>query len=121
MAQLNRTFNKVLYALHSSNLGLNIFMGFETIALDVVGITAITNFAVTIKNNSVSGNITKVIVYVSPDGANWLPYILSLFSGTIGAGLMDSEQFTMVGMFVRISVQSDSDINIDIHLDGNLT
>ncbi len=120
MSQLDRVFPMNLYALHSTNIGINVYSGYETIVLDRVNTPTITNFAITVKNNNNSGNLTKINVYGSPNGIDYFLYADHLFSGVIAPHKIEHREFTMVSLFVRIAVESDADINIDMYLHGSL-
>ena len=109
------------HCIYSRNLGVVITSAFEYILLDAISIAGITNFSVIVKNNSNVGNITNVTVYSTPNGIDYIPIVTDLFKAYITPNTTQYKEFVAVSRFLRITVQSDSNINLDLHLNGNLT
>ena len=120
MAQLNYSYLMGVQSIYSKNVDLAVYSAFENIVLDSVQITAITNFFLTIKNNSGSGNVTVVNVYVAPNQTDFTLIESHLFT-TIGPGTTQAHTFQAIAGFMRVTVETDANINIDVHLNGNLT
>lgn len=118
---MQKTFyNTNLQSLRSLNTNLFVYSAYESIVIDRVSITGITNFGLEIKNNS-TGNITTVCIYGSPDGIDYFIQEPNAFPGSIGPGELQHSEFTLVSGFVRVTVQTDTDINIDVYLHGNIS
>lgn len=114
-------YNTNLHSLRATNLGIFAYSIYESIILDKISINGITNFGLEVKNNSNSGNVTKVLTYGSPNGFEYFAIENDLFNAAIGPGELQHIEFVLVTGFLRISVQTDADINIDIYLHGNIT
>lgn len=106
-----RTFNVNVFA----------YAIYDSIVLDKISVNGITNFGLEIKNNSSVGNVVGVSTYGSPNGIDYFAFESNLFNDTIGPGELKHVEFTAVTGFLRISVQTDTDINIDVYLHGNIT
>lgn len=107
--------------MRCSNSGLFVYSIYESIVLDNIPIAGITNFGLEVKNNSSSGNVIDVSTYGSPNGVDYYPIENNIFQGIIGPKTLEHVEFTLVSGFLRITIKSDADINIDVYLHGNLT
>lgn len=121
MAQIDRAYPQMLYALHSRNENIIIYNGSETIVLEDVSTPTITNFAITAKNNSIAGNLTKISVYGSANGIDYFLFKNNLLQTSLLPGTIQHLEFIIVTLFIRITVVSNADINVDLHLHGSLT
>ena len=103
------------------NTNLFVYSIYESIVLDNITVAGLTNFGLEIKNNSAAGNVIDVSIYASPNGVDYYPLESHFFDQNIGPGEIDHCDFVVVTGFLRVSVKTDADINIDIYLHGNLT
>lgn len=102
-----------------SNLNVYTYSIYESIVIDKISVNGITNFGVEIKNHG-AGNVVDVSTYGSPNGVDYFPIENNLFNATIGPGQLKHVEFTSVTGFLRITVQTDADTNIDVYLHGNI-
>jgi hypothetical protein len=114
-------YNTNLSSLRSWNIDVPVYSSYESIVLDKIGITGITNFGVEIKNNGITGNVIDCSVYGSPNGIDWFDLQSNLFTSYIEPGEFRHVEFTVVTGYLRVSVQSDIDTNINIHVHGNIS
>lgn len=118
---MQKTFyNTNLQSMRAINTGLFVYSTYESIVLDYISINGLTNFGLEIKNYG-AGNITDVSVYGSPNGIDYFLIKDNLFGGLIIPGTIQHAEFTAVSGFLRISVQTDTNTNIDVYLHGNIT
>lgn len=119
MAQINKPIITTVGCAHSYNLNIPINSTYENIALDHIGVAGLTNFAITVSNNSNTGNITSVSVYGSPDGSKYFLSNDSIFGGSILPNTTMHVEFALLTLFIRVTCQADANLDIDIHLQGN--
>jgi hypothetical protein len=118
---MQKTFyNTNLHSLRAFDTNLFVYSVYESIVLDRISVNGITSFGLELKNNSVTGNITEVSVYGSPNGIDYFLQESSVFSGVIEPGSIQHTEFSIITGFLRISVKTDMDINIDVYLHGNI-
>jgi hypothetical protein len=121
MSQTFNKYNDVPYSFLSTNR--NIFVDTnETIILDEISVNAISNFGVTIVNQSDYGSIVDVIVYGTEDGVNWFILQGDIFPMPILSNTAQhSEFYGMVGT-ARITARANaSNVNIDVYFRGTST
>lgn len=118
---MQKTFyNTNLQSLRALNTNLFVYSVYESIVLDKVAITGITSFGLEVKNNGSSGNVTRVCVYGSPNGIDYFLQETNAFSSSIVPGDIQHVEFNVVTGFLRVSVYTDADTNIDVYLHGNI-
>jgi len=104
--------------MHAANTNVFTYSVYESVVIDKLNINGLTGFGVEIKNNSISGNVTNVSTYGSPNGIDYYPIENNLFQTNIGPGELKHVEFGLITGFLRITVQTDADINIDIYVHG---
>ena len=109
------------HCMRSTNTNIYVYSMYESIVLDNIAIAGITNFGIEVRNKSASGTVTDVSVYGSPDSVEYFPIQNNLFNATIGPGEFKHCELVVVTGFLRVSVQTDQDINIDVYLHGNIS
>lgn len=114
-------FNTNLQSCRAINTGLTVYSIYESIVIDKVCVNGITNFGLEIKNNSPTANITEVCLYGSPNGFEYFLQETNIFANTIKPGELQHAEFNIVTGFIRISVQTDANANIDVYLHGNIS
>lgn len=113
-------YNTNLQSMRASNIGLQTYAIYELIVLDNISVNGITHFGLEIKNNSNVGNVTNVSIYASPNSVDYFPIENNIYQANIGPATIKHVEFTTITGFLRITVQVDADVNIDVYLHGNI-
>lgn len=119
MPQVTRPLIASVACLYSYNLNVFINPSYENIILEKVPIVGLTNFSITISNNSSIGKITNIIVYGSADGHKYYLSNDNIFDDDILPNTVKHVEFSLLTLFIRITCQADDNINLDVHLQGN--
>jgi len=107
-------------SLRAHNLNVFVYSVYESIVLDHINIAGLSNLSLEIKNNSASGNIIDVSTYGSPNEVDYFPIENNLFNATIGPGEFKHVEFNVTTGFLRVTIRTDANINVNVYMHGNL-